>query len=222
MKKLIVVLLLVVSGSLLCAQEAFIREITGTVEILSPGETIWKAAETGRRISSDTVISTGYRSLVRISLGNSTLLVRPLTRLSLMEIQNLGADETVDLYLHTGRIRAEVTPPSNGKTDFHVRSPIATASVRGTSFEFDGLNLQVDEGRILMRGGDGAPGYVWAGHRVTSDPWTGRTTGAAETIKAEITSVPLQAASGDGIPAPAVIIPHSFDAGYMGVDVSWD
>jgi hypothetical protein len=221
MKKLMV-LLLVLSGSLLFAQEAFIREITGTVEILSPGETVWKAAETGQRISGDTVISTGYGSAARISLGNSTLLVRPLTRLSLTEIQNLGANETVNLYLHTGRIRAEVIPPPNGKTDFQVRSPVATASVRGTSFEFDGLNLQVDEGRILMRGGDGAPGYVWTGHRAASDPWTGRTTGAAETIKAEITSVPLQAASGDGMPTPAVIIPHSFDTAYMGVDVSWD
>ncbi|MDR3247451.1 MAG: FecR domain-containing protein [Treponema sp.] len=219
MKKL-VVLLLVLSGPLLFAQEALILEVNGTVEILRPGETVWQTAQAGQRMSRDTGISTGFKSMARISLGNSTIFVRALTRLTLEELQNIAGEESVELYLQTGHIRTEVAPPLHGITEFRIISPMVTASVRGTTFEFDGLNLQVDEGRVLMRGGDGAPGYVGAGRRAESDPWTGRITGAAETTKAEITRLP--AASGEGIPASPVIIPRTFDTAALGVDVTWN
>jgi hypothetical protein len=43
-------------------------------------------------------------------------------------------------------------PKQAGQTiDFKVRSPTATASVRGTSFEFDGVNLIVDRGSVQLR-----------------------------------------------------------------------
>jgi hypothetical protein len=66
--------------------------------------------------------------------------------------------------------------------------------VRGTAFDFDGVNLKVDEGRVYVTGKDGIGVYVGAGHESVSDPETGRTAGAAELIRAELTLTPPSAA----------------------------
>jgi hypothetical protein len=116
-------------------------------------------------IGRDTVVSTGFKSTARIGLGNSILTVRPLTRLTLEELAQRGNDEEAGLYLETGRIRAEVTPPSGGKTDFTVRSPSVTASVRGTVFEFDTRQIQVESGQVLFANASGQAVYVDGGER---------------------------------------------------------
>jgi hypothetical protein len=187
MMKKILVGTLILLGALLYAQEAYIREFSGTVEVKTPGASTWRAARTGERISKDTIISTGFKSTALIDLGNSTLIVRPLSRLSLEGLQNIQSNESVNLYLETGRVRAEVSPPASGKTDFSIRTPTVTASVRGTSFAFDGVNLNVDEGQVHFTGGDGIGVYVGAGHQSVSAPETGRTAGAAELFQAELT-----------------------------------
>ena len=213
--KTIGIFALILSGSLLFAQESggtYIRECSGTVEVKVPGAASWTAARAGQRISRDTMISTGFRSTALIVLQNSTLTVRPLTRLSIEEILNIQGDETVRLGLQTGRIRADVKPPVGGRTDFTVRSPSVTASVRGTSFDFDGVNLRVDEGLVHVTGGDGTAVYVGAGHEAVSDPVTGRTVSAVETAKAEL-APPLPDAA-DAMPEPAAIIPEALDTGF--------
>jgi ferric-dicitrate binding protein FerR (iron transport regulator) len=88
-----------------------------------------------------------------------------LTRLTLEELVQRDGAEEVGLYLRTGRIRAEVRPPVDSRTDFTIRSPIATASVRGTDFEFDTRRLYVDKGRVLLEGARGQTVYVDAGQR---------------------------------------------------------
>jgi hypothetical protein len=180
-------------GAILFAQEqgsVYIREFTGTVEVKAPGAADWSAAQTGQALSRDTMISTGFKSTAFVALGNSTLVVRPLTRLTLQEIQNIQGDESVSINLQSGRVRADVKPPEGGVTSFIVQSPMVTASVRGTSFDFDGLNLHVGEGTVHVSGGDGTGVYVGAGHRIASNPQTGRTDSPTETFKAELTPTP--------------------------------
>jgi hypothetical protein len=184
------------------------------VEVKTPGAPEWRAAKAGEQISKDTVISTGFRSMAYIALGNSTLIVRPLTRLSLEEIQNNQGEESVNLYLQTGRVRAEVNPPVSGKTDFTIRSPTATASVRGTSFEFTGENLIVDAGRVHVTGGDSSSVYVGHGHQVFSNPDTGKTAGAAETARSELTPALPTTAAGDTPTETALIPPAAADTGF--------
>ncbi|MDR3247148.1 MAG: FecR domain-containing protein, partial [Treponema sp.] len=143
-KRLYAAAVLLLCGAALFAQEtgtAYIREFTGTVEIKASGAAEWSAAQTGQTLSKDTMISTGFKSTAFIALGNSTMVVRPLTRLTLQEIQNIQGNESVNINLQSGRVRADVKPPENGATSFVVQSPMVTASVRGTSFNFDGLNL---------------------------------------------------------------------------------
>jgi hypothetical protein len=204
---------LILLGGFLFAQNAYMKELSGTVEIKQPGAAEWSAARIGEPIQNATMISTGFKSTALIALGNSTLLVRALTRLSLEEIQNIEGDESVSLYLQTGRVRADVSPPAGGKTDFTVRSPIATASVRGTSFEFNGENLSVDAGRVHVTGRDRSAVYVGPGHSVFSNPETGRTTGVIDTAREEL-APPPPIGSTESAPEPQPIRPNTIDADF--------
>jgi hypothetical protein len=194
MKKFLVVLVVLWGASALCAglyaqesgSQAVIREISGKVEVKAPGSPDWIPARQGQSLARTAVVSTGFKSTAVIALGNSLVSVQPLTRLTLEEIQETAGNERVNLNLQTGRIRADVKPPAGGKTEFTVKSPSATASVRGTSFEFDGLHLKVDEGRIHVTGEDRSGTYVGAGHSVSADIETGRTINAMETAKEDL------------------------------------
>ncbi|MDR2185468.1 MAG: FecR family protein [Treponema sp.] len=130
------------------AMRAQIREITGRVELKAPHQEIWVNAVPGDYIEKETIIFTGFKSSALLMLGNSSLLVQPLTRLSLGEISAGGNNEGIDLELRTGRVRAEVRSPVGGKVNFAIKSHIATAAIRGTVFEFDTLNIRVAEGTV--------------------------------------------------------------------------
>lgn len=214
MKILAVLFLLAIAGFVVAQEtgEAFIREFTGTVEVRALGSA-WTPAETGQRISGDTEISTGFKSTALIVLGNSTLTVRPLTRLSLEELQNRLGNEEVHLYLQSGRVRAEVTPPRGGKIDFTVRSPSVTASVRGTSFDFDGVNLWVDEGVVRFTGSDGLAVYVRAGHSSISDPETGRTAGMMEQTRTALAPA-MTTATVENMTVTPAALPDKVDVDY--------
>ena len=220
MKKLPAGFVLLWSAAALFAQnapesQALIREISGTVEIKAPDAAVWSPALPGQSLSRNTLVSTGFKSSALIAIGNSTLTVQPLTRLSLEEIVRAGDGEKVDVSLRTGRIRANVKPPDGGRTSFTVRSPTATASVRGTVFEFNGLQLRVDEGRVHFSGGDGIGTYVSAGGLARTDIETGRTAGPAETA-AEALTLPVPAGVDAAAESPAAL-PSSgdVDAGFV-------
>jgi len=158
-----------IAGVNLTAQEAKFTELTGTVEYKETAAGEWRSAAVGGIIGKDMVISTGIRSTAVVSLGASTLTVRPMTILTLEElVQSDGTEEAV-LFLRTGRVRADVTPPSGMKADFTVKSPTTTASVRGTSFEFDGRRLSVQSGRVRLSNRSGQKVNVRSGQRSYSD-----------------------------------------------------
>jgi hypothetical protein len=222
MNKMIAVLAFFAGAAGLFAQEAVIRELRGTVEVKEAGAAAWSPAARGQAVGRDGMISTGFRSGAVITIGNSTLTVQPLTRLGLEElIRGEGVDQAV-INLRAGRIRAEVKPPVGTRTEFTVRSPIATASVRGTSFEFDGAELKVDEGRVHVSGGDGAGAYVAAGHEAKTDMETGRTAGAAERAREEL-APPVPAGAGGAAEAPAVPeAPAASSAPDMAAGFRWE
>jgi hypothetical protein len=222
MKKAGIVCALLMGAALLGAQTApqnvaaAIRSITGRVEIKPPGAAEWQAAKEGQILDKAALISTGFKSTALISLGNSELTVRPLTRLSLEEIVAAGNNEQIVLNMPTGRIRAEVNPPVGGTVDFSVRSPSVTASVRGTVFEFDGIRLTVRQGRVRLRA-EGAPGaYVGAGHSTTADPATGRIPRAIEQVKGAMS--PSLPAGMAGVSAAPAASPAGAD---LGITFEW-
>jgi hypothetical protein len=181
------------------APEAFIRELTGTVELKPAGQTEWIPAQTGDAIAGSTTLSTGFKSTALIVAGNSTLMVRPLTRLSLEELLSRDGTEILRVGLRTGRAQANIQPPVGGKIDFTIRTPMATASVRGTVFDIDPLSLRVREGSVRYEAaGTIRPALVKAGQNTWVDTNTG---GALNPLTAAEASRALPALPG-GIPTP--------------------
>ena len=131
------------TGMGLFAQSGTIREISGTVELKHAGTSDFVAASIGDRVNQDTVISTGFRSTALVEVGSTVIAVRPLTKLSLTEISSSGGAENLNVSLQTGRVRVDVNPPAGTRASMTVSGPSATASVRGTSFSFDGRNVSV-------------------------------------------------------------------------------
>jgi len=182
MKKLTILILLLNGAVLVFAQapRAFIREMTGTVELKKAGSEDWIPARLNDPIAESTIISTGFKSSAVVAVGNSTLNVRSLTRMSLETMMNSDNTDKVNVGLNTGRIRADVKPPAGGRTDFSVQANKATASVRGTSFEMDTISLRVSEGSVSYQpAGGNSPVIVKAGQQSRIEAGAALSTAAA-------------------------------------------
>jgi len=162
-KMFLLAIFLTLSVSGLLAQNGIIKELTGTVELKLPGARDFVAAKTGDNISRDTIISTGFKSGALVEIGSAVITVRPLTRLTLTEISASETGENLNVNLRTGRVRAELNPPAGTKASMSVSGPIATASVRGTKFDFDTRNLYVERGSVAFKGNRGGLARVNAG-----------------------------------------------------------
>ena len=163
MKRILIITLLLFCAVQVFAQNGVIKDLTGTVEIKRAGQTAFVAAKAGDQVARDTIISTGFKSTALITVGSTVLTVRPLTRLTLSEISASAGTETVNVNLQTGRVRVDVDPPAGTRTNTTVHGPTATASVRGTSFEFDTEVLTVIAGTVIFQGTAGQPVQVSAG-----------------------------------------------------------
>jgi len=163
MRKTALVFFLMLFGLSVFAQNGVIRQLSGTVELKTSGASSYVPAKAGDELSQDTVISTGFKSSALVELGSALITVRPLTRLTLTEIQATAGAETLNVNLQAGRVRVDVNPPAGTKTTMAVTSPIATASVRGTSFDFDTRNLSVNHGTVSFHGNRGKPMLVSGG-----------------------------------------------------------
>jgi hypothetical protein len=150
-RKLLCMLLVLCAPVLVFAQyRASIIETTGKVEIKAPGSSSWESAVIGDVVEAGTIISTGLRSTAVLLMGNTRLNVRALTRLSLRELRESQDTVNTDLFLTVGKVGADVKPMSGKVQTFTIASPVATASVRGTSFEFDGVTVEVKQGQVNM------------------------------------------------------------------------
>jgi hypothetical protein len=154
MKKAFFVFLLVSLTFTVYSQTGFIRELTGEVELKPAGSSVFIPAQPGNEVAQNTIISTGFRSTATVVVGSTEITVRPLTRLSLSEIQSSAGTENLNVNLQAGRIRVDVKPPAGTRANTTVQSPSATASVRGTGFYMDTRNLNVTEGKVAWQGND--------------------------------------------------------------------
>jgi len=167
MKKTLCAIFLIFVGISSFAQSGVIKDITGQVELKAPGASSFVTAKVGDSLEENTVISTDFKSVALIEVGSAILTVRPLTRLTLTEIRASAETEILSINLQAGRVRVDLNPPAGLKASASVSSNVASASARGTSFEFDTRNLRVTEGNVIFRGtiGQGAP--VSAGSNVS-------------------------------------------------------
>ena len=207
MKKALLTVFLMGLALHLSAQSGIIREISGEVELRPAGAAAFVPAAVGSAVAQDTIVSTGFRSTAIIEIGSATLTVRPLTRLSLTEIRAAAGTENLTANLQAGRVRVDVRPPAGTMAAFTVQGPSATASVRGTSFEFDARSVRVIEGSVVFRGDRGAPVVAQAGGESTAAPG-GRAADPVQVVFQNLAPpVPVGAAAAVEVPTAPVVLP---------------
>jgi len=143
--------LAVIAGGSAAAEQAsaVFSEVNGKVEYKEPGGD-WKTARVGLSVLPGDVVSTGFKSTAVLMIGHTSISVKAITRLTLEQLIKTSGGTSTTLFLLSGRVKADVPPQPGQTTAFQITSPTATASVRGTAFEFDGVNLIVDRGSVQL------------------------------------------------------------------------
>ena len=150
-----------------------VLEADGLVEVRLDGR--WEAISTGASLPTTATVATGFRSRAVIELGSSVITIGPLSQVSLGDVAVGEREESVTLEMPFGEIRAEVKRARRASpersVDFRVLSPVSTAAVRGTVFTYDGVELDVAEGRVDLMNGYGQWHSVGAGQESRAYRW---------------------------------------------------
>jgi hypothetical protein len=164
---LLVVLALALIGVPTFGQTARIVSVNGRVEVQAPGSSSWVSATAGSAFPVGATISTGLRSTATVEIAGARIEVQPLSRMALEELVAQAGQVSTQLSLPVGRVRAEVQAQEGIQQEFRLRSPVSTAAVRGTSFEFDGQNLEVFSGVVSAINNQGQSTNVAQGENTT-------------------------------------------------------
>lgn len=125
------ILLIAMSFSAFSAEfTAKVLAVSGKVERLENDK--WVAIAVGDSIKKGTVIQTGFKSTMSLSVQESVVNISPLTRMTVEQFAETEEKDNTSLFVSTGKITSDVRRRDNRKVGFVVRSPVATASVRGT------------------------------------------------------------------------------------------
>lgn len=150
MRKLAILLMLfLLAAPVLFSQTAVVKQVVGKVEIKALGQR-WTPATVGMNVAKGSFISTGFRSSAVIELSNAVLNVKQLTRMQLEQLIQREGTTTTGLFLKTGKVNARVRSVKGLSHDFKLRSPVSTAAVRGTDFDYDGWELKVKDGVVAL------------------------------------------------------------------------
>lgn len=151
MKKILIALVCLFSLSSLFS-EAKVVDFYGKVKVKLDGKPSWQSITPNMVIPDNATVSTGFNSGITLELENKTTLdVMPLTRMTIDEISKSGDTIKTSLLLQGGKIKADVKTVKGTINDFKIKSPVATASVRGTAFEFSGNTLRVIRGEVAFK-----------------------------------------------------------------------
>ena len=169
-KRGLFILLVVFAASCLFALDGKVVSVTGKVEMQANGDN-WVQLKEGDVVPQGAIISSGFKSQADIKLGGSLLTVYQLTRVSLRELSESTDKVTTDLYLDAGSVRADVKPLNNKANGFQVRTPVVTASVRGTELGVTGDGgLNVYRGSVALIPMDtGTTRFINGGQEIKAD-----------------------------------------------------
>jgi len=205
------------------ADEAAVLEYVGKVEIKEPGGS-WTAVEKGMSFSQGSTVSTGFNSSVRLDLGASELRIKALTRMTIRELVEKEGTVTTDLYLRVGKVQAKVKPAVGLSHDFKLTSPVSTAAVRGTTFSYDGVTVEVSEGTVVLFNTVGQSRSVAPGESGqaagSAPPQSGEETLAAATEVTTSTS-PADAGGDGGAPPSTPYVAPDDTTADVDITVEW-
>ena len=167
----------IVAPSRAVAGQSTLTILTGTAEVKGPTEGAFSAQQDGAILESGSTIRTGPDGNVVITFfDGSTVTVEPNSELMLEKLEARGNGDTIISLVQTlgyswHVVAKKLTPGSQ----YQVRSPSATASVRGTKFEFEvddqGKTKQTThEGAVANQGAQGAPVVTEPGKQVEVAP----------------------------------------------------
>ncbi len=128
--KTLAVLFLTAAVSSAYALDAKVLSAKGKTEVLKNDK--WAPLKEGSTLSKGDVIQTGFKSSLKLMIGASTVEVAPMTRITIEQLVSKKTKDETSLYLDTGSVKSNVNKVDKRKVGFTVRSPAATASVRGT------------------------------------------------------------------------------------------
>jgi len=166
MKRFLVPVFMMIALGLVAQEQALVKDFSGKVEVKQPGK-VWEPAAKNLVIKKGTTISTGFNSFAVLDLGTSTIQVKPLTRMTLEELVKSEGTATTALNLRVGRVRAQVTPTEGLQHNFSLKSPVSTAAVRGTEFEFNSVSVKVFSGLVAFSNSIGQQRSVGGGEQST-------------------------------------------------------
>ena len=117
----------------------------------------WAEVNDGQELTSSDELHTGPESQVTLRFSDgSVLVVKELTQMMIGTLLS-GKDKLkVELFLKLGEVKAQVKHQETVRTDFSIRTPTATASVRGTDIEHvrfhpqTGMETQLTSGLLLI------------------------------------------------------------------------
>lgn len=138
MKRFLLTLALSVLTALsVCALEAKVISVSGQVEQQRGAS--WIAVKTGDVLQKGAVISTGFNSEATLNINGTVLKVGALTRMTIEQLADNASKDETQVFIDSGKVQADVSHTENRRNSFKVRSPVATASVRGTFIEMYAL-----------------------------------------------------------------------------------
>lgn len=136
LKRFVVSIAIALFSASLFAIDAKVESVSGKVQVQKGGA--WRDLRVGEVISKGDMIQTGFKSeaVFVISSQNSSSKVKisQLSRLTIEQMVENSSGDTTSVYLTTGSVRSEIKKTKDLRTSYTVRSPVATASVRGTEF----------------------------------------------------------------------------------------
>jgi hypothetical protein len=197
-------MLILIPAGLAFAQTATLVDFKGKVELMKPGAA-WAAAVKGMRIDKGMTISTGFNSSATLQLGDSIVLAKALTRLTLDELVRKENTVQTSLNLRVGKVRAEVKSSQGLAQDFKLKSPVSTAAVRGTTIEGDGENTVCIIGTVSVSNAAGQARTIGGGEQTKVSGSDAPK--AAEQTKAESAAVPAAPVAPQTVVAPPPIVP---------------
>jgi hypothetical protein len=130
-------------------QSVTVRDVQGLVEYKAGDG--WLPAAAGQELPAGSAVFTGFGGTATLEMLGSTVTLRPLTRVEVVQLEQTSVGTRTRLSLSYGEVRAEVKPSTPAsRTLFDVAGPQATVSVRGTGFEFDGDYVLVGHGEVQL------------------------------------------------------------------------
>jgi len=135
--------------------QAVVTKKSGKVEIQdsnNPGK--WLPLEIGSTLGKGSIIQTGFKSEAELQIKGTTISLAPLSRLTFEQLVQKDKKDETKVYLDTGSIKTSVKKTEDRSVGFKVRSPVATASVRGTVLEvtnkFRSTDIKTHEGTVAV------------------------------------------------------------------------